>query len=198
MKSLKLLRKKFELLKQNVTIIANNIKNKTTRENYKFIEKVVTAEVVILEWKIKSRQVRKISSDNIRPTKSVRQRKRTFKKDVIVNKRKEKHKRYRCKKNQSNKEIKQNAPNQNAINLFNTVLSVLSEEEKSLLNKGPCFVPIPTDINWYEVRKDFTKFINKIRYLADLDQQQEQIHPQVNSNEPTINENNIPPDKSPP
>ena len=198
MKSLKLLRKKFELLKQNVTIIANNIKNKTTRENYKFIEKVVTAEVVILEWKIKSRQVRKISSDNIRPTKSVRKRKRTFKKDVIVNKRKEKHKRYRCKKNQSNKEIKQNAPNQNAINLFNTVLSVLFEEEKSLLNKSPCFEPIPTDINWYEVCKDFTKFINKIIYLADLDQQQEQIHPQVNSNEPTINENNIPPDKSPP
>ena len=75
--------------------------------------------------------------------------------------------------------------------------SVLSEEQKSLLKKGPSFVPTPTDINWYEVRKDFTKFTNKIRHLADLDQQQEQVHPQVKSNEPTTNENNFPPGKPP-
>ena len=76
--------------------------------------------------------------------------------------------------------------------------TVLSEEQKSLLKKGPSFVPTPTDINWYEVCQDFTKFTNKIRHIADLDQQQEQVHPQVNSNEPTINENNFPPGKPPP
>ena len=76
--------------------------------------------------------------------------------------------------------------------------TVQSEEQKSLLKKGPSFVPTPTDINWYKVRKDFTKFANKIRHLADLDQQQEQVHPQVNSNEPTINESNFPPGKPPP
>ena len=80
-----------------------------------------------------------------------------------MNKRKEKRKRYRSKKKQSIKEIEQNAPDQNAINLSN---SVLSEEQKSLLKKGPSFVPTPTDINWYEVRQDFTKFTNKIRHLA--------------------------------
>ena len=64
--------------------------------------------------------------------------------------------------------------------------------------KGPSFVPTPTDINWYEVRKDFTKFTNKIRHLADLDQQQKQVHPQVKSTEPTTNENNFPPGKPPP
>ena len=172
----------------------NNIKNKTTRENYKLIKKLVAEKVVTLEQKVKSRQVRKLSRDNIQPTTSVRKRNRRFKKDVIVNKRKEKRKRYRSKKKQSIKEIKQNAPDQNAINLSN---SVLSEEQKSLLKKGPSFVPTPTDINWYKVCKDFTKFTNKFRYLANLDQQRKQVQPQVKSNEPTTNENNFPPSKSP-
>ena len=96
MKSLKLLRKKFELLKRNHN--CSNIKNKTTRENYKLIKKVVAEKVVILERKIKARQVRKISRDNIQPTRSVRKRNRRFKKNVIVDKRKEKRKRYRSKK----------------------------------------------------------------------------------------------------
>ena len=33
---------------------------------------------------------------------------------------------------------------------------------------------------------------------TDLDQQKEQVHPQVNSNEPTINENNFSPGKPSP
>ena len=41
-------------------------------------------KVVTLEQKIKSRQVQKLSRDNIRPTASVRKRNRRFKKDVIV------------------------------------------------------------------------------------------------------------------
>ena len=56
----------------------------------------------------------------------------------------------------------------------------------------------PTDINWYKVCKDFTKFTNKIRHLADLDQQQEQVQPQVKSNEATTNENDFLPGKPPP
>ena len=75
--------------------------------------------------------------------------------------------------------------------------TVLSEEQKSLLKKGTSFVPTPTDINWYEVRKGFTKFTNKTRHIADLDQQQEQVHTQVNINEPTVSKNNFPPGKPP-
>ena len=112
-----------------------------------------------------------------------------------MNKRKEKRKRYRSNKKQSIKEVKQNAHNQNAINFSN---SLVSEEQKSLLKKGPSFVPVPTDINWYDIRKDFTKFTNKVRHHADLDQQQEQVHPQFKSTEPTTNENNFPPGKPPP
>ena len=108
-----------------------------------------------------------------------------------MDKRKEKRKRYRSQKKQIIKEVKQNAPDQNAITLSNTVLF---KEQKSLLKKGPSLVPTPTGINWYEVRKHF----NKIRHIADLDQQQEQVQPQVNSNEPSINENNFRPGKFPP
>ena len=72
---------------------------------------------------------------------------------------KEKGKRYKARK-KGNKENIENVPDQNAIDLRN---AVLSEDQKTLLKKGPSFVPTPTDINWYNVRKDFTKFINKTR-----------------------------------
>ena len=135
MKSLKLLKKKLELrTKRNNN--CNNIKNKTTRENYKHIKKVVAEKVVILEQKIKSHQIRKISHDK-HTTYCISLKKRWFKNNVIVNKRKEKRERYRSKKKQTIKEIKQNAPDQNTINLSN---SVLSKEQKALLKKGPSFV----------------------------------------------------------
>ena len=35
-----------------------------------------------------------------------------------------------------------------------------------LLWKGLSFVQTPPDINWYEVRKDFDKFVNQLRYRA--------------------------------
>ena len=33
-----------------------------------------------------------------------------------------------------------------------------------LFRKGPSFVPTPSDLNWYEVRRDFVKFVNRLRY----------------------------------
>ena len=129
------MKKKLELrTKRNNN--CNNIKNKTTRENYKHIKKVVAEKVVILEQKIKSHQIRKISHDK-HTTYYISLKKRWFKNNVIVNKRKEKRERYRSKKKQTIKEIKQNAPDQNTINLSN---SVLSKEQKALLKKGPSFV----------------------------------------------------------
>ena len=118
---IKALEKEISTLRTKRDNNRSNIKNKTTRKNYKLIKKIIAEKVVILEQKIKSRQARKISRDNIQPTASVPKRSRRFKKDVIVNKGKEKRKRYRSKKKQSIKEIKQDAPDQNAINLSNSV-----------------------------------------------------------------------------
>ena len=105
-KTIKALEQEIRTLKTKHINNCNNIKNKTTGENYKPIKKVVAEKVVILELKIKSRQVQKISRNNIQPTTSVCERNRRFKKDVILNKRKEKRKMYRFKKKESIKEIK--------------------------------------------------------------------------------------------
>ena len=32
--------------------------------------------------------------------------------------------------------------------------------------KGPSFVPTPSDVNWYEMRTDFDKFVNQLRFKA--------------------------------
>ena len=49
----------------------------------------------------------------------------------------------------------------------------MSEEQKSLLAKGPSFVPTPSDMNWYEVCKDITKIVNKVRQHVEARQQQQ-------------------------
>ena len=118
-------------------------------------------------------------------------RNRRFKRNVILNKRMEKRKRYRARKKENKQQVKQNAPYQNAINLSNTVLS---EEQKSILVKGPSFLRIPSDINWYEVRKYFTKFIKKGRQHLEARQQQQQlqINPQVNTKDLCINKDSFP------
>ena len=59
--------------------------------------------------------------------------------------------------------IKATCPDQNAINLSTQELSV---GEKSLLRKGPSFVPNPTDINWQNLKRDFDNFLNKLRHHA--------------------------------
>ena len=75
-------------------------------------------------------------------------RNRRFKRNIDVDKRKEKRKQYTARKKDNIREIIENAPDQNAINLSN---AVLSEDQKSLLKKGPSFAPTLTDINWYNI-----------------------------------------------
>ena len=120
-------------LEKEIRTLRTKRNNKTTRESYKVIRKIVAEKVVILEQKIKSCQARKISRDNIQATASVPKRSRRFKKDVIVNKGKEKRERYRSKKKQSISEIKQNTPDQNAINLFNSVQRAKITTKKKVL-----------------------------------------------------------------
>ena len=59
--------------------------------------------------------------------------------------------------------IKATCPDQSAINLSTQELSV---GEKSLLRKGPSFVPNPTDINWQNLKHNFDNFVNKLRHHA--------------------------------
>ena len=59
------------------------------------------------------------------------------------------------------KKIKEKSPDQNAINLSARDLTL---SQKSALAKGPIFVPTPTSVNWLDLRKDFDKFVNQLRY----------------------------------
>ena len=69
---------------------------------------------------------------------------------------------------------KVNGPDQNAINLSSLNLTSL---QKSLLSKGPSFVPTPKDVNWYELRKNFTKFVNQLRFkLKQYQLNQDHFH----------------------
>ena len=74
---------------------------------------------------------------------------------------KEKRRTRRDKQKQNIVRVKETAPDQNSINLTSTELP---EPQKSLLQKKPSFVPTPSDINCYEVRRDFHKFVNQLSY----------------------------------
>ena len=52
----------------------------------------------------------------------------------------------------------------------------LSLPQKSLLSKRPSFVPTPKDINCYELHKDFTRFVNQLRFKLKQSLLQSQNH----------------------
>ena len=81
-----------------------------------------------------------------------------------------------------------NGPDQNAINVSSLNLT---PPQKSLLSKGPSFVPTPKDVNLYELRKDLTKFANQLRFKLkqsqlnqDHQNQQELPDPMQSQNHP--------------
>ena len=51
------------------------------------------------------------------------------------------------------------------------------------MGKGPSFVPNPTDINWFNLKHDFDNFVNKFRYMANKqnDENKKYADPQLDS-----------------
>ena len=68
---------------------------------------------------------------------------------------------YREKERRIIGEAKTLTSEQNTINLS---IKVLSPADKSLLKKGPSFVPTSTDINWCILRQAVDSFVNKLHY----------------------------------
>ena len=63
--------------------------------------------------------------------------------------------------------------------------------QKSLLSKGSSIAPTPKDVNWYELRKDFTKLVRQLRFKLkqsqlsqDYQNQQELSNPIQSQNLP--------------
>ena len=48
----------------------------------------------------------------------------------------------------------------------------LTTPQKSLLKKGPSFVPTPSNVNWLTLRKVFDKFVNQSKYQLKHTNQQ--------------------------
>ena len=63
-----------------------------------------------------------------------------------------------------------------------------------MLAKDPSFAPKSSELNWHNVHKAFTKFINKVRQHAEARQQQQQlqVNPQVKSEDLPLNESKYP------
>ena len=108
-KIMKALNNEIKSLKRKRSENHTSIKNKTTWENYKLIKKILAQKVVILERNIKSQ-------DHIQHKIATQKRNRRFKRNIAVDKRKEKRKRYKARKKDNITEIIENAPDQNAIN----------------------------------------------------------------------------------
>ena len=79
---------------------------------------------------------------------------------------KKREKRKRVKRNQKERirKAKEEGPDQNAINLSSKVLTT---SQKSVLVKGPSFIPTPNDVNWLNIRKELDSFIKQLRYFAN-------------------------------
>ena len=79
-----------------------------------------------------------------------------------------------------------NGLDQIAINLSSLNLT---SPQKSLLSKGPSFVPTPKDVNWYELRKDFTKFVNQLRFKLKQSQLSQDHQNQQELSDPIQSQN---------
>ena len=83
-------------LKTKYNQSCTNLKNKTTKENYRLIKKRVGGDIVVLERYTKSWHIRQSNCDHVQTTIVGR----SFKRNIILNKRK---KRYRARKRTHNR-----------------------------------------------------------------------------------------------
>ena len=65
---------------------------------------------------------------------------------------------------ESTRKVREEGPDQNAINLSSKVLTT---PQKSVLAKGPAFTSTPNDVDWLNVRRQLDSFINQLRYFAN-------------------------------
>ena len=139
--------------------LANNLSDK----DYKTTSATIRNKVRYMKKAIRCRHSRTLSRDKITEHHNIDNKKRKnrrFSRKQLINKKKLKRVRHKNNYRERIHFAKVNGPDQNAINLSSLKLT---SPQKSLLSKGPSFVPTPKDVNWYELRKDFTKFANQLR-----------------------------------
>ena len=143
------------LRKELISVINGNVSSSEFRNISDFIQE----KIAFLTTNIKIAQARKYERDNIIIYQS-NCRNRRYRKDKRCRHRKERKKIWNETQQKLIAEAKNSCPDQNAINLSTITLD---DHCKSLLSKGPSFVPTPKDINWFNLKQDFDSFTNKLR-----------------------------------
>ena len=115
------------------------------------------------ETSIKNRYKRKLQRDNVNVVIAgkIQGKNRRFHQNKLERKKREKKKRNKCSFKEKIKKIKEKSPEKSAINLS---ARDLTPSKKPDLAKGSTFVPTQTSVNWLDLRKDFDKFLNQLRY----------------------------------
>ena len=100
----------------------------------------------IIEKNTNRRHQRKIKRDNlcIENNNNNKKRNRQFSRKHQIEEKREKRKRVKLNRKERIRKTKEEGPDQNAINLSSKVLTT---PQKSVLAKGPSFIPTPNDVN---------------------------------------------------
>ena len=125
----------------------------------------VRRRIQITEKNTKRRHQQKIERDNlcIENNSNNNKRNRQFSKTHQIEKRREKRKCVKRNWKERIRKAKEEDPDQYAINLSSKVLTT---PQKSVLAKGPSFIPTPNDVSWLSVRQN--SFIKQLRYGKKL------------------------------
>ena len=174
--------------------LVNNLSDK----DYKTTYATIRNKVRYMEKAIRRRHSRKLSRDKITEHYNIDNKKRKnrrFCKKQLINKKKLKPVRHKNNYRERIQFAKVNGPDENAINLSSLNLT---SPQKSLLSKGPFFVPTAKYVNWYELRKNFTKFVNQLRfklkqYQLNQDHQNQQELSNLIQSKSLPNEASLPP-----
>ena len=149
---------------QQRDLIKTKISETFSHEEQRRIRTNIRHRIQIIEKNTKRRHQRKIERDNVcfENNNNNKKRNRRFSRKHQIEKKREK--KVKLDRKESIRKAKEECPDQNVINLSSKVLTT---PQKSVLAKGPSFIPTPNDINWLNVTKELDSFTNQLRYFAN-------------------------------
>lgn len=146
-----------DLIIEKITLISD-IKSKYRSDDFNNITNFVSRKILKLTAAIKTHHQRKFERNNIIEYSNGR-RNRKFREIWRAQHHSIRKQVWKRHQQCLIQEAKSKCPEQNVINLSSLEIT---DASKSLLEKGPSFVPSPVDIKWYKLKQDFDSFSNKL------------------------------------
>ena len=134
-----------------------------SQEEQRRIRTNIRRRVQIIENNTKRRHHRKIARVNlcVENNNNNNKRSRRFTRKYLIKKKRGKRKRVKLNRKERIRKAEEEGPDQNAINMS---LKMLTTQQKSVLTRGPSFIPTPNVANWLNVRKELDSFINQLYF----------------------------------